>query len=79
MTPFDLSLSRLYNQPVDPNTGKGKLYKGLLDTIYKTVKIEGFLGLYKGFSAAMLRQIPHSLLNLFFWQQFRKVYYEGSF
>lgn len=41
MTPFDVSLSRLYNQPVNQSTGKGKLYKGLCDTIYKTVKIEG--------------------------------------
>lgn len=53
MTPFDLVLTRLYNQPVDPVTGKGKVYKGLADTFYKTVKHENFFGLYKGITAAV--------------------------
>jgi len=75
MTPFDLTLTRLYNQPVDPKTGKGLMYRGLFHTFSSVIKIEGFFGLYKGFTATMLRQLPHSLLSLFFWQEFRKIYY----
>jgi hypothetical protein len=39
--------SRLYNQPVDPSTGKGKYYSSWLDAFRKTAKAEGLAGFYK--------------------------------
>ena len=47
MTPFDVVSTRLYNQPVDPKTGKGTVYKGIVDCALKIFKTEGFLGFYK--------------------------------
>ena len=38
---------RLYNQPVDPATGKGKYYKNWFDAFAKTAKAEGIAGVYK--------------------------------
>jgi len=76
MTPFDVVSTRLYNQPVDPGTGKGTLYKGIGDCMYKIMKTEGLWGFYKGFSASFLRLGPHTVLSIFFWQLLRKEYIE---
>ncbi|KAI1297155.1 Solute carrier family 25 member 35 [Halotydeus destructor] len=75
MTPFDVMSTRLYNQPVDPVTGKGLKYNGIFDTMLKTYRTESVLGLYKGWSASLLRLGPHTVLNLVFWQEFRKLYF----
>ncbi|KAF7496657.1 Solute carrier family 25 member 35 [Sarcoptes scabiei] len=74
MTPFDIISTRLYNQPVDPISGRGKFYNGILDCIYKMFKTEGILSFYKGFSASFLRLGPHTVLSIFFWQFFRNEY-----
>lgn len=55
MNPFDVISTRMYNQGVDPITGKGLLYKGPVDCFVKLTKIEGVRGLYKGFLAHYLR------------------------
>ncbi|KAI8336471.1 mitochondrial carrier domain-containing protein [Blakeslea trispora] len=55
MNPFDVISTRMYNQGVDPKTGKGVLYSGPMDCAVKMVKIEGVRGLYKGFLAHYLR------------------------
>lgn len=47
MNPFDVLATRLYNQPVDPKTGKGMLYKGWFDAFSKTASKEGLRGFYK--------------------------------
>lgn len=47
-------MSRMYNQD-------GHLYKGALDCVLKTVKSEGFLSVYKGFSAHLARILPHTV------------------
>ncbi|KAM9789054.1 solute carrier family 25 member 35 [Neosynchiropus ocellatus] len=73
MTPFDVVSTRLYNQPVDQR-GKGLLYKGFTDCFSKTLKKEGFLGVYKGLGASYFRVGPHTILCLFFWDELRKVY-----
>lgn len=52
--------------------GKGLLYRNLFDCFYKTFKIEGMRGLYKGFVANYWRAAPHTILNLTFWEQFKK-------
>lgn len=71
MTPFDVVATRLFNQGLDKN-GNGLLYKNIFDCFYKTVKIEGFRGLYKGFIANYWRAAPHTILNLTFWEQLKK-------
>jgi solute carrier family 25, member 34/35 len=56
--PFpDTVMSRMYNQT-------GNLYKGPLDCIYKTIKTEGLLAIYKGYFAHLGRILPHTILTL---------------
>lgn len=47
-------MSRMYNQT-------GNLYKGVFDCLYKTVKTEGLLAIYKGFPAHLARILPHTV------------------
>lgn len=54
ITPPDVILTRLYNQPLDDH-GKGKFYSGVYDCLVKIVKTEGLSGLYKGFWPSYLR------------------------
>lgn len=56
---------------VDQN-GKGLLYRNIFDCFVKTFKIEGMRGLYKGFVANYYRCAPHTILNLTFWDLFKK-------
>lgn len=66
MNPWDVVLTRLYNQ-------KGDLYKGPIDCFAKTIKIEGPTALYKGFWAQLFRVGPHSILTLMFMEQAMKL------
>lgn len=66
MNPGDVILTRMYNQ-------KGDLYKGPIDCFVKTVKIEGFGALYKGFFAQLLRIAPHTILTLTFMEKTMKL------
>lgn len=68
MNPWDVVLTRLYNQ-------KGDLYKGPIDCFAKTIKTEGPTALYKGFLAQLLRVGPHSILTLMFMEQSMKLVY----
>ncbi|GMM46354.1 Oac1 protein [Pichia kluyveri] len=69
MNPWDVILTRVYNQ-------KGDLYKGPLDCFIKTVKSEGFGALYKGFEAQILRIAPHTVLTLMFMEQTMPLIYK---
>ncbi|EGV61586.1 Mitochondrial oxaloacetate carrier protein [Yamadazyma tenuis] len=62
MNPWDVVLTRVYNQ-------KGDLYSGVGDCIVKTVKTEGITAFYKGFWAQLFRIGPHSILSLMFMEQ----------
>ncbi|ODV58422.1 Oac1p [Ascoidea rubescens DSM 1968] len=62
MNPFDVVLTRIYNQ-------KGNLYRNPIDCFIKTIKTEGFGALYKGLFAQMFRMAPHSILCLIFMEQ----------
>ncbi|GEQ70590.1 hypothetical protein JCM33374_g4268 [Metschnikowia sp. JCM 33374] len=66
MNPWDVVLTRLYNQ-------KGNLYKGPIDCFAKTIKTEGPTALYKGFLAQLFRVGPHSILTLMFMEQSMKL------
>ncbi|KAI8330419.1 mitochondrial carrier domain-containing protein [Chlamydoabsidia padenii] len=55
MNPFDVVSTRMYNQGVDPVTGRGLLYKSPVDCLVKMTHTEGLRGLYKGFVAHFLR------------------------
>uniref|UniRef100_W8BJ24 Solute carrier family 25 member 35 n=1 Tax=Ceratitis capitata TaxID=7213 RepID=W8BJ24_CERCA len=66
--PSDVIATRLYNQGVDAN-GKGLLYKGWHDCLFKIARKEGLYGLYKGFWASILGLVPHSTLLLTFFDE----------
>lgn len=47
-------MARLYNQT-------GNLYKGVFDCLFKTIRTEGVLAIYKGFFAHLARILPHTV------------------
>lgn len=78
ITPPDIILTRLYNQPLN-DMGKGTYYSGVIDCFLKVLKTEGLQGLYKGFWPNYFRIAPHSTLVLLFYDQIkeaRDVFYE---
>ena len=68
VAPIDLSRTRVFSQ--DP---KNPQYKGLVDCISKTVRNEGFRGLYKGFFPLWYRFGPFTVIQLVTWEQLRKM------
>lgn len=62
----DTIMSRMYNQT-------GNLYSGVFDCLYKTVKTEGVLAIYKGFFAHLARILPHTILTLSLAEQTNKI------
>jgi len=71
-TPVDLTKTRLMNQPFGPD-GKGTLYKGMLDCFAKTAKLEGLLGLYKGFIPMWFRLGPWNMAFFITFEQYRRL------
>lgn len=65
--PFDLCRTRVFSQDA-----KNPKYKGLIDCLVKTVKNEGFKGLYKGFVPMWGRMGPFTVIQLVTWEQLRK-------
>jgi solute carrier family 25, member 34/35 len=59
-------MARLYNQ-------HGNLYNGIFDCLWKTVKTEGVLSVYKGFTAHLARILPHTILTLSLAEQTNKL------
>jgi solute carrier family 25 protein 34/35 len=47
-------MSRMYNQT-------GDLYKGAFDCLFKTIRKEGILAIYKGYFAHLARILPHTV------------------
>ncbi|XP_073943390.1 uncharacterized protein [Choristoneura fumiferana] len=70
LTPMDVIMTRLYNQAVDAN-GRGLLYSGIMDCARKITKTEGLLAFYKGMGPSYLRQAPHTVLLLVFWDMLK--------
>ena len=59
-------MSRMYNQT-------GNLYNGVWDCLYKTIKTEGVLAIYKGYFAHLARILPHTILTLSLAEQTNKL------
>ena len=74
MTPFDVVCTRLYNQGLDPATGRGLYYSGFFDCFVKMARTEGFWGFYKGVGASYLRLGPHTVLTMMFWVNLKEQY-----
>lgn len=71
MNPFDVVTTRMYNQPVDAITGKGKLYRNMFNCFASTLKTEGIRGFYKGFTAHYFRIGPHTVLTFIFMERIK--------
>ncbi|OQS04620.1 solute carrier family 25 member 34 [Thraustotheca clavata] len=74
MNPFDVVSVRLYNQPLDPLTGKGLLYDGPIDCAQKTLAKEGIRGAFKGWTVQYVRLGPHTVFTFLFWEQLKLAY-----
>ncbi|XP_050310744.1 solute carrier family 25 member 35-like [Anthonomus grandis grandis] len=72
MNPFDLIMTRLYNQPIDAS-GKGLLYHSYFDCVKKIIKSEGVLAFYKGIGPTYFRLGPHTVLCLVFFDELRNL------
>ncbi|KAK0664426.1 Mitochondrial oxaloacetate transport protein [Lasiodiplodia hormozganensis] len=66
MHPPDTVMSRMYNQT-------GNLYNSAFDCLFRTVKTEGLLAVYKGFFAHLARILPHTILTLSLAEQTNKL------
>ena len=55
-SPADLVKARVMNQPFD-DRGRPLLYKNSVECLVKTVRNEGFFGLYKGFLPCYIRMV----------------------
>lgn len=73
VTPFDLILTRLYNQQTTLK-GKGTLYSGYWDCVSKIYKTEGIYAFFKGIGPMYFRLGPHSVLCLLFWDKLQSTY-----
>lgn len=69
--PADTIRTRIYNQPIDPVTGKGQLYSNAFDAAVKIVRTEGIQSLYKGGLAHYGRLGPHIVLVFMFLEQLK--------
>jgi len=70
-SPVDLVKSRVMVQPVDPATGQGTLYKGMIDCFRRVIETEGASALFKGFNSQWLRIGPHTTVSLMAFEQLR--------
>lgn len=67
-TPFDVVKTRIMNQPKE-----SRLYSGPLDCAVKTVRAEGVLALYKGFTPAYTRLAPWQLVFFLVFERVNKL------
>ncbi|EAT40030.1 AAEL008213-PA [Aedes aegypti] len=77
MSPVDVVTTRMTNQGVS-SSGKGLLYKNIFDCFVKIYRSEGIHGMYKGIAPLYMRVIPHTVLNLTFWEFFKNLHDQYS-
>nr|XP_029725271.1 solute carrier family 25 member 35-like [Aedes albopictus] len=73
MSPVDVVTTRMTNQGVS-SSGQGLLYKNIFDCFVKIYRSEGIHGMYKGMAPLYMRVVPHTVLNLTFWEFFKKLH-----
>lgn len=61
--PFDVIKSRIQQSPVDALTGK-PLYNGMVDCFAKSIRSEGVVVLWRGFTPAFVKLAPYSIISL---------------
>eukprot|EP01113_Clastostelium_recurvatum_P041917 TRINITY_DN6735_c0_g1_i1.p1 TRINITY_DN6735_c0_g1~~TRINITY_DN6735_c0_g1_i1.p1 ORF type:complete len:322 (+),score=31.93 TRINITY_DN6735_c0_g1_i1:44-967(+) len=71
-SPVDVVKTRVMNQPLGP-AGVGLLYANSWDCVLKTIRSEGFMGLYKGFIPNWLRIGPHTIVTFLVYEQLRRM------
>eukprot|EP00871_Galdieria_phlegrea_P002714 jgi/Galph1/3443/GphlegSOOS_G2072.1 len=71
--PFDVAKTRLQNMEVYQDGSRP--YRGMLDCIFKTIRHEGILSLWKGFIPYFLRLGPQTIFTFIFLEQFKAAYY----
>lgn len=67
--PFDMARSRVMNQP--KKNGRGLLYNGAIDCLFKVVRQEGFSVLLAGFWAFFFRLGPNTMITFMIIEQLR--------
>ena len=73
MNPFDVVLTRIYNQK--SITSEAPAYRGILDSIVRIVRLEGLTGLYKGCLANYCRLAPHTVCMFVLYEQLKSWFY----
>ncbi|XP_038047766.1 mitochondrial substrate carrier family protein ucpB-like [Patiria miniata] len=71
-SPVDLIKTRVMNQRIKGIPKNERMYRNGLDCLLKTVKSEGWVGLYKGFMPNWLRIGPHTIISFFLFEYLRK-------
>jgi solute carrier family 25 (mitochondrial oxoglutarate transporter), member 11 len=69
--PFDNAKTRVQNMKVVNGHGE---YSGMMDAMAKTVRQEGFLSLWRGFTPYFLRLGPHTVLTFVALEQMKSAY-----
>jgi hypothetical protein len=60
-SPLDVIKSRMMGQPLNPD-GSGRLYRGMMDCLVKSIQKEGVISLYNGFWPNFGRIVPHVVI-----------------
>lgn len=60
--PFDVVKSRMQNMPISADGTA--MYKGMVDCFVKSIRLEGPLVLYSGFTPAFLKLAPYTIISL---------------
>eukprot|EP00743_Colponemidia_sp_Colp-15_P003056 GILK01003303.1.p1 GENE.GILK01003303.1~~GILK01003303.1.p1 ORF type:complete len:300 (-),score=38.34 GILK01003303.1:731-1630(-) len=68
-SPVDVMKTRLMNQ----KAGKDRLYTGMIDCMSQTIKNEGVLALYKGFTPNWMRIGPWCVVMFMTYEQYRSL------
>ncbi len=78
-TPADLVKTRMMNQPCDPITGHGLLFRSSLHCLETVAKEEGVLALWRGWGLNWARMAPWSLTFFLSFEHLRKLWGLSSF
>lgn len=73
MNPVDVIATRMYNSALSAHTAAGgaAVYSSPMACLVTTVAKEGYIGLYRGLSANIMRIMPHTVLTFTLMELFR--------